>query len=194
MQIAAFFEGNVGPVAKLNVQRDCRRLIALGTARRAASLAAERALQRILRYGCGCGGSSAVANSPGARSPPDDSSAPISPKPGARARTPDAAGFGEETQGLIFGSLDAENAEITAPGKRAGGKVARGRSKRNQVAPGVLGEGVETPVVQEGQEHESQAPTAWRNIFSGTTFHVLQKTIRMGMLCRSNGMWTLVPH
>lgn len=43
----------MGPVAKLNVQRNCRRLIALGRERHRARLATERAVQRLLR-GCGC--------------------------------------------------------------------------------------------------------------------------------------------
>lgn len=49
VQVAEFFEANVGPVAKINVQRDCRRLIALGRTRHDARLAAERHLQNLLR-------------------------------------------------------------------------------------------------------------------------------------------------
>lgn len=49
LQVAEFFEVQVGPVAKINVQRDCRRLIALGHARHDARLAAERCVQRLLR-------------------------------------------------------------------------------------------------------------------------------------------------
>lgn len=49
LQVAEYFEAHAGPVAKINVQRDCRRLIALGHARHDARLAAERCLQRLLR-------------------------------------------------------------------------------------------------------------------------------------------------
>jgi hypothetical protein len=49
LQIASFFEGSVGPVAKLSVQRDCRQLIRLGQSLHTAKLAAERKVNCLLK-------------------------------------------------------------------------------------------------------------------------------------------------
>jgi hypothetical protein len=48
-QIAQFFEEQAGPVAKLTVQRDCRRLVVAGQRLRASKLAAERLVNMLLQ-------------------------------------------------------------------------------------------------------------------------------------------------
>lgn len=129
MQIATFFQSNVGSVAKLNVQRDCRKLLALGIKRHTARLATERTLQRLLRYGCGCGTplqTNTVSNSKRGRKRPSIASLADDDE-----ASPD--------KGLLSGSPDPENPKREAAGR----KLKKPGNKGNRVAPGAVAEAVE---------------------------------------------------
>jgi hypothetical protein len=133
VQIVTFFEKNLGPVAKLNVQRDCRQLISLGNQRHTARLATERALQHLLRYGCGCGtllqpGTANNENRPELTS--------LQKQPPSVVGSNGQQGATAEHGGLSPGLHDPSNANQPGAKGPSGWKPNRG----NRVAPGAVAE------------------------------------------------------
>lgn len=176
MQIATFFETNVGPVAKLNVQRDCRRLISLGSQRHTARLATERTLQRLLRYGCGCGNAlnSNSNTSPNTKyhtpNPKNKSPASISGSVDANATKPEKVLLSPE-KGATSENTNKESHAVT--NESGGGKKLRNAlnlsNSLTKVAPGVVAEAVESLDDKTEQNQgtlQYLVPIEWCTLFS----------------------------
>jgi hypothetical protein len=150
VQIATFFERNLGPVAKLNVQRDCRRLISLGNQRHTARLATERALQRLLRYGCCCG------------TPLQSNADAMDSSELKSKKLPSIAGSGGQqkattVQGLLSGLQDPENANQQVGKASSTWKLRRGNSG-SRVAPCAVAEAPEASGDTEDVEQGKAPP------------------------------------